>query len=86
VRRTAEKAGLALDEIDFFLFTQLNLNTIKEIMGILEQPLEKTLWIMDKGGYTGSACTPMALDNVRENRNWEPEKLRRRCDLPVLFL
>jgi 3-oxoacyl-[acyl-carrier-protein] synthase-3 len=66
VRETASKAGLELDEIDFYLFTQLNVNTIKEVMRILEQPLEKTHWIMDKWGYTGSACIPMALDDALE--------------------
>ena len=69
IRDTAGKAGLRLDEIDFYLFTQLNLNTIKQIMAILEQPLQKTHWIMDKWGYTGSACIPMALDDALEQGN-----------------
>ena len=66
IRETAAKAGLTLDEIDHFYFTQLNLNTIKQIMEIIEQPLRKTHWIMDKWGYTGSACIPMALDDALE--------------------
>ncbi len=66
IESTAAKAGLALDEIDYYLFTQLNLNTIKMIMEIIEQPLEKTHWVMDKWGYTGSACIPMALDDALE--------------------
>ncbi|MFN2125771.1 MAG: 3-oxoacyl-ACP synthase III family protein [Candidatus Promineifilaceae bacterium] len=66
IEATAAKAGLTLDEIDYYLFTQLNLNTIKMIMEIIEQPLEKTHWIMDKWGYTGSACIPMALDDAIE--------------------
>jgi 3-oxoacyl-[acyl-carrier-protein] synthase-3 len=66
VRDTATKAGVSLDEIDFYLFTQLNVNTIKQVMQILGQPLEKTHWIMDKWGYTGSACIPMALDDAIE--------------------
>ena len=64
IKSTAEKAGLTLDDIDMYVFTQLNLNTIKMIMEILEQPLEKTHWIMDKWGYTGSGCVPMALDDA----------------------
>jgi 3-oxoacyl-[acyl-carrier-protein] synthase-3 len=66
IEGTAAKAGLTLDEIDYYLFTQLNLNTIKMIMEIIKQPLEKTHWIMDKWGYTGSACIPMALDDAIE--------------------
>ena len=64
IKDTVNDAGLTLDEIDFYLFTQLNLNTIKMIMDILQQPVEKTHWIMDKWGYTGSACIPMALDDA----------------------
>lgn len=63
-RETAAQAGLTVDEVDFFLLTQLNVNTIKETMRLLDQPLEKTHWVMDKWGYTGSACVPMALDDA----------------------
>jgi 3-oxoacyl-[acyl-carrier-protein] synthase-3 len=38
-------------------------------MALLGQPLEKTHWIMDKWGYTGSACIPMALDDALERGN-----------------
>jgi 3-oxoacyl-[acyl-carrier-protein] synthase-3 len=31
-------------------------------------PLSKTHMIMDKWGYTGSACMPMALDDAIEQR------------------
>ncbi|MCP5100185.1 MAG: ketoacyl-ACP synthase III [Chloroflexi bacterium] len=64
VKATVKDADMTLDDIDFYLFTQLNLNTIKMIMDILQQPIEKTHWIMDKWGYTGSACIPMALDDA----------------------
>lgn len=55
---------LVQDEADFFLFTQLNVNTIKDVMEQLNQPLEKTHWTMDKWGCTGTACIPMALDDA----------------------
>lgn len=66
IYETVAKAGVTVDDIDFYVMTQLNVNTIKEIMGIIGQPLEKTHWIMDKWGYTGSACVPMALDDALE--------------------
>jgi len=66
VRDTLAKAGLTLDDVDFFVFTQLNLLTIEATMAALEQPMEKTHWIMDKWGYTGSACIPLALDDALE--------------------
>ena len=66
VRAAVAKAGLTLDDIDFFLFTQLNLRTIEFTMEALGQPLSKTHWIMDKWGYLGSACIPAALDDALE--------------------
>ena len=66
VRDVVRKAGLTVDEIDFFVFTQLNLRTIEFMMDNLGQPLSKTHWIMDKWGYLGSACIPAALDDALE--------------------
>jgi len=66
VRDVVAKAGLTLDDIDFFLFTQLNLRTIEYVMQNLGQPMSKTHWIMDKWGYLGSACIPAALDDALE--------------------
>lgn len=67
VDATLEKAGLSRDDVDLYLFTQLNLRTIEGMMDTLGQPRAKTHWIMDKWGYTGSACIPMALDDAREH-------------------
>ncbi|MBA2408492.1 MAG: ketoacyl-ACP synthase III [Gammaproteobacteria bacterium] len=59
-----EKAGLTFDDVELYLFTQLNLRTIEQMMGTLGQPLSKTHWVMDKWGYTGSPCVVMALDDA----------------------
>jgi 3-oxoacyl-[acyl-carrier-protein] synthase-3 len=64
VREVTKTAGLTLDEVALFLFTQLNLRTIETVMAELEQPLAKTHWTMDRWGYTGSACIPMTLDDA----------------------
>ncbi len=64
VRGVVAKAGVELEDIDFFLFTQLNLRTIEFVMENLGQPMSKTHWIMDKWGYLGSACIPAALDDA----------------------
>jgi 3-oxoacyl-[acyl-carrier-protein] synthase-3 len=66
VRAAVAKAGLALDDIALYIFTQLNLRTIEQVMQNLGQPLTKTHWIMDKWGYLGSACVPVALDDAIE--------------------
>ena len=63
------KCNLKLDDIALFLFTQVNLSTIKEVMKILNVPMERTHTVMEKWGYTGSACIPMVLDDaVREGK------------------
>jgi 3-oxoacyl-[acyl-carrier-protein] synthase-3 len=66
VREVVRKANLTLEDIDYFLFTQLNLRTIEYVMQALGQPMSKTHWIMDKWGYLGSACIPAALDDGLE--------------------
>lgn len=58
------KSKLTLDDINLFLFTQVNLTTIKEVMAKLELPMERTHTIMQKWGYTGSACIPMVLHDA----------------------
>jgi len=63
------KAGLVPDQVDHFIFTQINRSVIEQVMDILGQPLEKTTLTMDRYGYTGSACVPMAFHTaVREGR------------------
>jgi 3-oxoacyl-[acyl-carrier-protein] synthase-3 len=59
-----DKVNLTFDDVDLFLMTQLNLRTIEYMMELLKQPIEKTHWVMDKWGYTGSPCVAMALDDA----------------------
>ena len=64
VREVLAKADLGLDDVKLFLFTQVNLSTIKSVMEKLELPMERTHTIMQQWGYTGSACIPMVLDDA----------------------
>lgn len=64
VRRLMDKIGRPVNAIDKIYFTQLNLRTIEYVMHDLGLPMDKTHTIMDKWGYTGSACMPMALDDA----------------------
>jgi len=64
VQQVLAKARLNIDDIKLFLFTQVNLSTIKEVMAKLELPMERTHTIMHKWGYTGSACIPMVLHDA----------------------
>jgi 3-oxoacyl-[acyl-carrier-protein] synthase III len=66
VKEILQRAELKLNDVNLFLWTQVNLSTIKEVMAALNQPFEKTHTIMDKWGYTGSACIPMVLHDAIE--------------------
>jgi 3-oxoacyl-[acyl-carrier-protein] synthase-3 len=73
MKGTLDKVGLTFDDVDLFLMTQLNLRTIEYMMELLEQPIEKTHWVMDKWGYTGSPCVAMALDDaIEQDRGPKP--------------
>ncbi len=72
VRSALEKAKVKADDIGLYLFTQLNLRGIEAVMAVLEQPMTRAHWIMDKWGYTGSACLPMALDDAMEKGRLAP--------------
>jgi 3-oxoacyl-[acyl-carrier-protein] synthase-3 len=60
-RDCVSKANLTLEDIDWFFFTQVSLSTIKTVMEELAVPFEKTHNVMDKWGYTGSACVALAM-------------------------
>jgi len=67
IRDILKRIGKVESDIDFVLFTQINITTIREVMDELGLPWEKTHTIMDHYGYTGSACIPMALDEASRN-------------------
>ncbi len=67
VKALVERANLSLEDINLFLWTQVNLSTIKAVMAEMNLPFEKTHTIMQKWGYTGSACIPMVLHDAIEH-------------------
>lgn len=76
VRDLMAKINRPVSDIDKIYFTQLNLNTIKFVLNDLGLTLEHTHNIMDKWGYTGSACMPMALDDaIAQGRGPQPGEL-----------
>ena len=64
VRDVLDKCELTIDDVALFLFTQVNLSTIKIVMEALGLPMSRTHTVMGKWGYTGSACIPMVLDDA----------------------
>ena len=68
VRSVAANGGFDVAEIDFVIFTQVRKPTVELVMNDLGLPMEKTHTVMEKWGYTGSACIPMALDDAFKHR------------------
>lgn len=68
-RSVLARAGWKVEEVDLWLWTQVNRSTIEVVMDRLGVPMEKAHTVMERWGYTGSACLPMALDDaVRSGR------------------
>jgi 3-oxoacyl-[acyl-carrier-protein] synthase-3 len=61
IRETVADAGFAVDDIARVFFTQININSIWKTLAKLGLPASKTHCVMDRFGYTGSACIPMCL-------------------------
>src|SRR5690606_16536067 len=66
-----QKAGLEVQDVGLFVFTQLNARTIEAVMDRLAVPVERTHMVMDKWGYLGSACIPAAFDDAVQTRKLE---------------
>jgi 3-oxoacyl-[acyl-carrier-protein] synthase-3 len=61
VKLVLDRSQRSLEEVKLFFLTQINIGTIQETMKILGLPEERSYNIMDRFGYTGSACIPMAI-------------------------
>jgi 3-oxoacyl-[acyl-carrier-protein] synthase-3 len=60
------KSDLKMEEIDFCIFHQANLNLIQYIMAKLKIPLDKTYTNVEEIGNTGSASIGIALSEAIE--------------------
>jgi 3-oxoacyl-[acyl-carrier-protein] synthase-3 len=67
VKKLAGRLGIDPKSVDRYLFTQININSINESLDILGVPRERAHNVMNKYGYTGSACIPMAMDDAATN-------------------
>ncbi len=67
VRALAEHGGFAVDDIDLAIFTQVRKPSIELVMETLGLPAGRTHTVMEKWGYTGSACVAMAFDDAVEH-------------------
>jgi 3-oxoacyl-[acyl-carrier-protein] synthase-3 len=62
-------------DVKHFFFTQINFLSIVEAMEKLGAPLEKAHTIMDRFGYTGSACIPMAIADAANKHKLKKDDL-----------
>lgn len=74
-RRLARDAGFSLGDIDFIIFTQVRRPSIELVMAELGLPMDRTHTVMEKWGYTGSACIPMAFDDAVQHGKIRPGML-----------
>ncbi len=65
-RKLAEQGGFALDEVKLWIFTQVRRPSIEIVMADFGVAVERAHMVMEKWGYTGSACIPMALHDALE--------------------
>jgi 3-oxoacyl-[acyl-carrier-protein] synthase-3 len=61
IKDVCKKADLNVEDIDFCIFHQANLNLIQYVMGKLKIPIEKTYTNVEEIGNTGSASIGIAL-------------------------
>jgi 3-oxoacyl-[acyl-carrier-protein] synthase-3 len=64
MREIAERNRFTLDDIDCAIFTQVRKGPILEVADELGLPHAKLHTVMEKWGYTGSACIGMALHDA----------------------
>jgi 3-oxoacyl-[acyl-carrier-protein] synthase-3 len=64
IESVLNKAGLKKEDVNLYLYTQIRKTTIEEVMTQFGLPMSRTHCIMDKWGYTGSACIPMVIHDA----------------------
>lgn len=65
-RQLCANAGIDPAEVDRWIFTQVRKPSIAIVMDDLGLPVERAWTVMEKWGYTGSACLGMAFDDAVE--------------------
>lgn len=66
-----DRVGISPKDIQHYFITQININAIWETLDRLGVPRERAATVMQRYGYTGSACIPMAF-----NEAWEQGKIK----------
>lgn len=74
-RTLCERIPCQPADVAKFFITQININAIWETLDLLGVPRERGHTIMQKYGYTGSACIPMAFHDAVEKELVKPGDL-----------
>ena len=72
VDQVLEKAGLAKEDVDYFVFHQANKRIVDAVCKHAGIPLEKCYVNIDHVGNTSSACIPIALTEMKEQGLLKP--------------
>ena len=63
-RGLAADVGVEPTDVDCYVFTQVNIQSIRETLDRLGVSHDRAPTVMHEYGYTGSACIPLALDHA----------------------
>ena len=74
-QQLASRCGFGIDQVDGVIFTQVRRETIEKAAATIGLPQHKAHMIMDRYGYTGSACIPMALSDALDQGRVGPGDL-----------
>jgi len=74
-RALAANGGFELQDVDLAIFTQVRKPSIELVMADLGLPMTKAHTVMEKWGYAGSACVPIAFDDAVEQGRVKPGDL-----------
>ena len=72
IKGVVAKSGMQIEDIDFCIFHQANLNLIQYVMAKLKVPFEKTYTNVEEIGNTGSASVGIALSEALERGKIQP--------------
>lgn len=68
IKKSLSKIGMSVNDVDFFIFHQANLNLIHYLMGKLRMGMDKTHTTVEKYGNTGDASLPITLCEAVEQK------------------
>lgn len=69
IKSALAKVGLGIDDVDFFIFHQANLNLISYLMGKMKMSMDKTYTNVSEIGNTAEASMAIALcEAVQQNK------------------